>query len=207
MADPGAAQIISGVITASLTAAVAAISVLSQWRAYSRALRDHSQEIDQDIKVVKFWEEWLKVRQSCTPDSDRADLEAKVRRELDSLPLFPTREMLLQRVHAPHLLSRVFLAYPPRHPAIWLARLVFYGLAIVAVYAFSMLGSYLVPRLGRIFTTQISSSAALGLILIALGFTAAAAVIRLIARLLDGPPPPPLPSAQGPAADHRAAWR
>jgi len=201
MSAVGDSNLIGGLITAGLTSAVALISVLTQWRAYGRALRDHSQEIDQDMQVVKFWEEWMRVRLACTGEAERAEIEARVRRELDSLPLFPTRELLLQRVNAPHLLSRVFLAYPPRHPAIWLARSVYYTLAIITLYALSLLGVFLVAKLGSALNQAMNPKEALGVAIYALILGLIACVVRFAALKLDGPPPQAAPPrAQGPGA-------
>jgi hypothetical protein len=194
--SPAANSVTIGIITAGLTTAVTAISVLTQWRAYSRALHDHSQEIQQDLQVVQYWEEWLKVRTSCAADDgERAELNRKVRTQLDSLPLYPTRELLLDRIQAPRLFGQLFLVYPPRHKLAWIPRAIYYLLLVLTTYVFVAAG-FVVPAALSHWQASMANQAAgldawaIGAVaLIALAFVATCLVVRYVVEWLDGGPP------------------
>src|SRR5690348_16930132 len=99
-ADPY--TIAGSVVTATITAVIGAITVLSNWHAYRQALTDHGQEIARDSALVRFWEDWLRVRLLTADADEKVAARKRVSEELEALAKSSKLEADLERSRGPN---------------------------------------------------------------------------------------------------------
>ncbi len=195
-------EVVSGAITAAIAVVVGIIGALSQWLTYRRSLVDPSDEIAQDLAVVHYWEEWLRVRLLNTPAGEVETLQRRVAFELDQLPTFADRRALQAHSHAPNELQKSLLFYPAKGLRFFLARMVFYFSALGASYTILFAGAVFVNELPKLTTYRFVSFGMLGVI----GMAAAATLIAVLAHALARwfSPPPVAPPLTRPLSERAA---
>jgi hypothetical protein len=132
---------VSGAITGVVALLVAIIGALSQWSTYRRSLVDTSQEVAQDHALIKFWEEWLRVRLTCASPQEAATLNKRAAEALDGLRTCDEHDARRVAQVVPNGVQRALLFYPSndegflrRYLVIPLTRFLFYALATATAY-------------------------------------------------------------------------